>query len=85
VSAPVRPIRDGEVKSLLSADETLCISIVRRSDGLYLFFEDRLAYDDDEDVHYWSVAGNSLSGLFDSLVEIESWIRRSPEYSGKFQ
>lgn len=58
-------------------------AIVSRSDGLFAYYVDRLVYDEECEVDYWSNnVGAPTSGLFGSADDAEREIRQ--EYARLF-
>ena len=62
--------RQNAVRTFVNDANTLRISIVRRSDGLFEIIRDQLSQDHDGD-YYWSIMGNATPGLFGSADAAE--------------
>ena len=65
-----RTPRSAEVRNFPSKDGTKCYSVSIRDDGFYEIYVDRLIFDPDEDVNYWSMSLPQPS-LFGSVEDAE--------------
>jgi hypothetical protein len=52
-------------------DGRACIAIIKQRDGCFLYYEDQLSFDPDEDVYYWNTMMNPASGIYGSIEDAE--------------
>lgn len=75
-----RSARPNEVRVFASGDGRFVVTISRRDDGLFCFYEDWIEHDDECQVDYWQGSEGPEKGLFGSADEAEQEIRSRPEY-----
>ena len=69
-----------EVRTVYSNCGQTCIAVVAREDGYFQGFQDRLFYDDEEDVYYWNRISNGYTGLYATADELARDVRKWPGF-----
>lgn len=69
-----REPRNSEVEKLESADGKTVFSIRKREDGNYEFYVEKLKFDDEEEVYYWSQEMLPHPSIFGSVTDAKAEI-----------
>jgi hypothetical protein len=72
-----------EVGTAYSNCGRICIAVVARKDGHFQGFQDRLFYDDEEDVYYWNRISNGYTGLYATAEDLLRDVRKWPGFEGQ--